>query len=310
MNTSSSVGRRIATSSTPDAGVVERADGVDDRARARLDRDAHHVAVDARRVGGHRAQRVDREARVGVASRWTSSRSPPTRSLSSSERALGDHLAVVDHRDRGRRAGRPRRGTAWSAARSCPRPRAPRSSPTARAGCADRGRWSARRGTAPAGGRPAPRRGRAAGACRRSRSWPGGRRRRRARTARAARWARSRATRAAEVVEAADHLEVLEAGQVLVDGRVLAGQADAGAQRSRLLDGVESGDAGGRRRRLSRVVEDAHRGRLAGAVRAEQSEHASPPGRRGRRRRARAPCRSTSRCRAPRSRALGASSGR
>ncbi len=40
---------------------------------------------------------------------------------------------------------------------------------------------------------------------------------------------------AAEVVEPPDHHEVLAPGQVLVDGRVLAGQADLGAQRRGVL---------------------------------------------------------------------------
>ena len=46
------------------------------------------------------------------------------------------------------------------------------------------------------------------------------------------------------MVEAADHLEVLVAGQVLVDRRVLAGQADAAhAARAASRDDVEPGDA-------------------------------------------------------------------
>jgi hypothetical protein len=46
------------------------------------------------------------------------------------------------------------------------------------------------------------------------------------------------------VVEAADHLQVLGPGQVLVDRRVLAGEADLAAQRRRLAGDVETGDAG------------------------------------------------------------------
>ena len=52
---------------------------------------------------------------------------------------------------------------------------------------------------------------------------------------------------ARHVVELADHLEVLEAGQVLVDRGVLAGQPDLGAQRGGVLLDVEAGDAGGAR---------------------------------------------------------------
>ena len=78
---------------------------------------------------------------------------------------------------------------------------------------------------------------------------------------------------APEVVEAAHHLEVLLAGQVLVDGRVLAGQPDVRAQPGRIPHHVEARDlrraAVGRQQRR----EDAHRGRLAGAVGTEQSQH-------------------------------------
>jgi hypothetical protein len=49
---------------------------------------------------------------------------------------------------------------------------------------------------------------------------------------------------AAHVVEPADHLEVLESGQVLVDGRVLAGEPDLRAQLGRIAHGVEADDAG------------------------------------------------------------------
>ena len=82
-------------------------------------------------------------------------------------RALGDHAAVVDRPRCGRPAGRPPRGTASSAARSCRRRRGPRSSPTGRSASAGPGPSSARRGTAPAGARRAPPRGPAGAACRR-----------------------------------------------------------------------------------------------------------------------------------------------
>ena len=83
---------------------------------------------------------------------------------------------------------------------------------------------------------------------------------------------------AAVAVEAADHRQVLEPGEVLVDRRVLAGEADAGAQLRGLADHVEAGHAGragvgGEQRR-----EDAHRRRLAGAVRAEHAEHGAGRG--------------------------------
>jgi hypothetical protein len=71
----------------------------------------------------------------------------------------------------------------------------------------------------------------------------------------------------AEVVEAADHFEVLEAGQVLVDGRVLAGEADVLTDPRRVADDVEARNA---RRTLvgqEQRGEDPNCGRLAGAVR-------------------------------------------
>ena len=45
---------------------------------------------------------------------------------------------------------------------------------------------------------------------------------------------------AAEVVEAADHLQVLEAGEVLVDRRVLAGEPDPLAEPRRLAEDVDA----------------------------------------------------------------------
>ena len=55
--------------------------------------------------------------------------------------------------------------------------------------------------------------------------------------------------RAGHVVELADHLEVLEAGQVLVDRGVLAGEPDLGAQRGGVARDVEARDARASRRR-------------------------------------------------------------
>ena len=80
---------------------------------------------------------------------------------------------------------------------------------------------------------------------------------------------------ASHVVELADHLEVLEAGQVLVDRRVLAGQADLGAQRRGVAHDVEPGDARAAPVGLSSVARILHRGGLARAVGAEQAEHAA-----------------------------------
>ena len=69
--------------------------------------------------------------------------------------------------------------------------------------------------------------------------------------------------------------QVLPAGQVLVDGRVLAGQADDRAQLLGLAHDVEAADGGAPGVGPQQGGEDAHRRRLAGAVRAEQPEDAA-----------------------------------
>jgi hypothetical protein len=76
----------------------------------------------------------------------------------------------------------------------------------------------------------------------------------------------------AEVIEAPDHLEVLVAGEVLVDRGVLTCEPDVGAQLGRLGHDVEAGDAGAAPIGLEQRGEDAHGGGLAGAVRPEQAE--------------------------------------
>ena len=76
-----------------------------------------------------------------------------------------------------------------------------------------------------------------------------------------------------QVVEAADHLQVLGPGEVFVDRRVLAGEADLGPQLRRLAGDVEAGDAGAAAVGREQGGEDADRGRLAGAVGPEQAEH-------------------------------------
>jgi hypothetical protein len=78
---------------------------------------------------------------------------------------------------------------------------------------------------------------------------------------------------AAHAVEAADHHEVLLAGQVLVDGGVLAREPDLGAQRAGVADDVEARHAGAARVRLQEGREDADGRGLAGAVRPEHAEH-------------------------------------
>src|SRR5207253_207363 len=83
--------------------------------------------------------------------------------------------------------------------------------------------------------------------------------------------ARTRAS-SAEVVEPPDHLEVLEAGQVLVDGGVLAGEPDSLAHLWGVAHHVEARDARGAVFGQQQGRQDANGRRLAGAVRAEQPE--------------------------------------
>jgi hypothetical protein len=86
----------------------------------------------------------------------------------------------------------------------------------------------------------------------------------------------------AELVQPPEHVEVLEPGQVLVDGRVLAGQADALSDLVGLLGDVEPGHHRQALVGLEQRGQDAHGRRLAGAVRARAGRApfpAEPPGR-------------------------------
>ena len=169
----------------------------------------------------------------------------------------------------GRRAGRPPRGTAWSAGRSSPPRRARSPRPTRRGGCAGRARSSARRGTAPAGGRRGSSRCRAGAASRRSRSAT----RRSAASTRSNRSsssaARARGTRRRRAIIRRFSAPV----EQVVDGGLLGGEADRGADGVRVVDDVVSGDAGGAAVGREQRGEDPDGRRLAGAVRAEQREH-------------------------------------
>ena len=78
-----------------------------------------------------------------------------------------------------------------------------------------------------------------------------------------------------EVVEPADHLEVLEAGQVLVHRGVLAGEPDVLAHPGGVADDVEARHARGAVVGQQQGRQDADGRRLAGAVRAEQPEDAA-----------------------------------
>jgi len=74
----------------------------------------------------------------------------------------------------------------------------------------------------------------------------------------------------AQVVEAAEQDQVLPAAEDLVDGRVLAEQPDAVADLRGLADHVEAGDPGPAAVGPQQGGQDPHRGGLAGAVGAEQ----------------------------------------
>ena len=84
---------------------------------------------------------------------------------------------------------------------------------------------------------------------------------------------------AGHVVQLAHHLQVLEAGEVLVDGGVLPRQADLRAERRGVLHHVQADDAGGAAVGLEQRGEDADGGGLAGPVGSEQAEDG--PGTRG-----------------------------
>jgi hypothetical protein len=60
------------------------------------------------------------------------------------------------------------------------------------------------------------------------------------------------------------------AGELLVDGRVLAGQPEQRADLVRLADHVEAAHAGGAGVGAQQGGQDAHGGGLAGAVRSQQ----------------------------------------
>jgi hypothetical protein len=77
----------------------------------------------------------------------------------------------------------------------------------------------------------------------------------------------------AEVGEPADEAQVLAPGQVLVDGRVLAGEADGGAGRLRMGRDVDAEHLGRAVVGVEDRGQDAHGGGLARTVRAEQPEH-------------------------------------
>jgi len=78
---------------------------------------------------------------------------------------------------------------------------------------------------------------------------------------------------ARQPVQPADHLQVLAAGELAVDRRELAGQADLAPHREGLPDHVVAEHAGLARRRLEQRGEDADQRGLARPVGPEQPEH-------------------------------------
>jgi ABC-type Na+ transport system ATPase subunit NatA len=78
---------------------------------------------------------------------------------------------------------------------------------------------------------------------------------------------------ARQIEEAGDEDEVVRAGQRLVDRRVLPGEPDPRPHLVGVRNNIDSRHHGATRVRLQQGRQDAHRGRLAGAVRSEQAEH-------------------------------------
>ena len=276
--TSSSVGRRTATSSTLEPRLVEPAHGLHDRAAAVLDRQRAPRALRsaAPRRPCRRAPRPPR-APCSRPARWTSSRSPPTRSLSSS--AVPSAITRPWSMTAMRSASRSASSRYWVVRRTVV--------PSATSASIVSHSSSRLRGSRPVVGS--------------SRKSTGGRA-----TSAAARSSRRRMPpeyvfadagagvaqaealeqlgrarlggAAAVAVEAADHGQVLEPGEVLVDRRVLAREADAGAELRGLADHVEAGHAGRAGVGGEERGEDADRRRLARAVRPEHAEHGAGSG--------------------------------
>ena len=76
-----------------------------------------------------------------------------------------------------------------------------------------------------------------------------------------------------EVVKLAEHPQVLAAGEVLVDRRVLSGEADRASHFVGLLDDVKTGDRRGARCGLEQSRQDSDGRGLACAVGPEQADH-------------------------------------
>ena len=79
--------------------------------------------------------------------------------------------------------------------------------------------------------------------------------------------------RTAEPVEPADHLEVFVAGQVFVDGRILARQSDPGPHPVGVLGHVDARHLSGSAVCQQERGQNAYRRGLAGAVGTQQAQH-------------------------------------
>ena len=228
----------------PRARPVDPPDDLREDPGAVVDREGDPAVT---RVGaGAVAAEVAEERRAPPGARASATRrsttSSPRRSFSSVDGPLGDDAAAVDDRDPVGEAVGLLEVLGGEEDRRPVRDGAPRRPPRARCATPGRGRSSARRGTGPPAGRRATRRGRGGGACRPSRCARDGRRRPTGRRPSSSSTARVRDSRPAQVEEAADELEVLAAGEVLVDRGVLAGEADRRADRVGLADDVVAGD--------------------------------------------------------------------
>ena len=248
------------------AGDVE--EGVDTAGDRRGDRTG--IGVDGGIAAGHGARRcVAASSRRLRSTTTTRMWSPPTSRLSAAGVAAGDDPAVVDHDDVVGEAlglvevlgGEQQRGAVGR--RGC------RARPTARCGHGGRGRSWARRGRAPRGRPRAWRRGRGAGACRRSSRDHRSRGVGRARTPRAARRRGRRRRLRGSWCSSPSMTRFSRPVSEVVDGGVLGGEADAPAHLRGLGAHVEAGDDGRARVGVGERGEDAHGGGLARAVRAE-----------------------------------------
>src|SRR5579863_5102606 len=77
------------------------------------------------------------------------------------------------------------------------------------------------------------------------------------------------------VAQLSDHSKVLSPGEVLVHRRVLPGQPDTPANRLGVVDHVQPHDSGPAGVGPEDGGQDAHYGRLAGAIRTQQAQHAA-----------------------------------